>query len=44
MKKKTKAKLYARIINGKVVTGYNKRLLDNMVFTSRLSNNLNKTK
>lgn len=44
MKKKTKAKLYARIINGKVVTGYNKGLLVEYAFMSKLSNNLKKYK
>ena len=39
MRNKTKkVKLYARIINGKVVTGYNKDLLDELVLSIKRLN------
>lgn len=38
MKKKTKAKLYARFYKGKVYTGYNKDLLNDLIFSLKLQN------
>lgn len=37
-KRKKKAKLYARYINGKIYTGYNKDLLDDLVLSIKKNN------
>jgi hypothetical protein len=38
MKKKTKAKLYAKVYKGKVYTGYNKDLLNELILSLKLKN------